>query len=159
MKISVVNIRAVHSQSNQPSTWRCATIARECNGRARDGPWVFLFFTLGRCSLESVPRDAGPIQSTRGRAMAKAVRKDEPIEALLQEGRKFPPAKAFTKSARVRSMALYQEARRNPVRFWEREAKELAWIKPWTRALEWKLPYAKWFIGGRLHASANCLDR
>jgi len=91
--------------------------------------------------------------------MAKAVRRDEPIEALLQEGRKFPPPKAFTKSARVRSMALYQEARRNPVRFWEREAKELAWIKPWTRALEWKLPYAKWFIGGRLNASANCLDR
>src|SRR5947208_16955608 len=91
--------------------------------------------------------------------MAKAVRKDEPIEALLQEGRKFPPAKAFTKSARVRSMALYQEARRNPVRFWEREAKELAWIKPWTRALEWKLPYTKWFIGGRLHRPANCLGR
>jgi acetyl-CoA synthetase len=91
--------------------------------------------------------------------MAKAVRTDEPIEALLQEGRKFAPAKAFTKTARVRTMSLYAEARRNPVRFWEREAKALQWIKPWKRAFEWKLPYAKWFLGGQLNASANCLDR
>src|SRR5437667_1178061 len=91
--------------------------------------------------------------------MAKGVRKDEPIEALLKEGRKFPPPKAFTKAARIKSLAIYQDAKRNPMRFWEREAKELEWIKPWRRALEWKLPYAKWFVGGRLNASVNCLDR
>jgi acetyl-CoA synthetase len=91
--------------------------------------------------------------------MAKEVRTDEPIQALLKEGRKFPPPKAFTKAARVKTTAVYQEAKRNPVRFWEREARELSWIKPWKRALEWKPPYAKWFIGGQLNASANCLDR
>jgi acetyl-CoA synthetase len=91
--------------------------------------------------------------------MAKLVRKDEPIEALLKEGRKFPPPKAFAKAARVKTPALYRTAQRNPVRFWEREAKELRWLKPWKRALEWTPPYAKWFVGGRLNASVNCLDR
>src|SRR5262249_35957975 len=51
------------------------------------------------------------------------------------------------------------EARRNPVRFWERFAKELHWFKPWTSALQWRVPYAKWFVGGKLNVSYNCLDR
>jgi acetyl-CoA synthetase len=91
--------------------------------------------------------------------MPKATRGSEPIEALLKEGRKFPPAKAFAKAARVKTAAIYREARRNPVRFWERQARELRWLKPWRKALEWKLPYAKWFIGGKLNVSDNCLDR
>jgi acetyl-CoA synthetase len=91
--------------------------------------------------------------------MPKATRGSEPIEALLKEGRKFPPPKAFTKAAQVKSAAIYREARRNPVRFWERQARELRWLKPWRKALEWKLPYAKWFIGGKLNVSDNCLDR
>jgi acetyl-CoA synthetase len=91
--------------------------------------------------------------------MPKATRGSEPIEALLKEGRKFPPPKAFTKAARVKGTAIYAEARRDPVRFWERQAKELRWLKPWRKALEWKLPYAKWFIGGKLNVSDNCLDR
>jgi acetyl-CoA synthetase len=91
--------------------------------------------------------------------MPKATRGSEPIEALLKEGRKFRPPKSFAKAARVRSAAIYREARRNPVRFWERQAKELRWLKPWRKALEWKLPYAKWFIGGKINVSDNCLDR
>ena len=91
--------------------------------------------------------------------MAKSSRPDEPIEALLQEGRKFRPPKAFTKNARVKTASIYKEASRDPVRFWERHARDLEWIKPWRKALEWKLPYAKWFIGGKLNASVNCLDR
>ena len=91
--------------------------------------------------------------------MPKATRGSEPIEALLKEGRKFPPPKAFAKSARVKSAAIYREARKNPVQFWERQARELRWLKPWRKALEWKLPYAKWFIGGKLNVSDNCLDR
>src|SRR6267142_654341 len=91
--------------------------------------------------------------------MAKAVRKDEPIEALMQEGRKFPPPKDFTKAARVKTPRIYQEAKRNPVRFWEQQAKELRWLKPWRKGLEWKLPYAKWFVGGKLNVADNCLDR
>jgi acetyl-CoA synthetase len=91
--------------------------------------------------------------------MAKTVRKDEPIEALLKEGRKFPPPKEFTKMARVKTTAIYQQARRDAVKFWEQQAKELRWIKPWRKGLEWKLPYAKWFIGGKLNVSDNCIDR
>ena len=91
--------------------------------------------------------------------MPKAMKGSEPIEALLKEGRKFPPPKAFTKAARVKSARIYQEARRNPVRFWERQARELRWLKPWRKAVEWKLPYAKWFVGGKLNVSDNCLDR
>jgi len=91
--------------------------------------------------------------------MPKASRGSEPIEALLKEGRKFPPPKSFVKAARVRSAAIYREARRNPVRFWEGQARELRWIRPWRKGLEWKLPYAKWFVGGKLNVSDNCLDR
>jgi acetyl-CoA synthetase len=91
--------------------------------------------------------------------MAKPSGKNEPIEALLKEGRKFPPPKAFAKTAVVRSASIYREAARNPVRFWEKQAKALHWIKPWRKTVEWKLPYARWFLGGKLNASDNCLDR
>src|SRR6476661_2231884 len=90
--------------------------------------------------------------------MATAKR-DDPIQALLKEGRKFPPPKSFTKSALVKSPAIYAEGRRDPVKFWEKQAKALRWMKPWKKALEWKLPYAKWFVGGKLNVSDNCLDR
>ena len=91
--------------------------------------------------------------------MPRASRADQPIEALLQEGRKFPPPKEFAKRAVVKARNIYKEAQRDPVHFWERQAKELRWMKPWKKALEWKLPYAKWFVGGKLNASFNCLDR
>jgi acetyl-CoA synthetase len=91
--------------------------------------------------------------------MAKAIRADEPIQALLKEGRKFPPPKSFAKAAVVGSPRVYQEGKRNPVAFWEKQARALRWMKPWRKALEWKLPYAKWFIGGKLNVSDNCLDR
>ena len=91
--------------------------------------------------------------------MAKATRGDEPIEALLKEDRKFPPPPAFKKRALVNTEAVYRSAARNPVAFWEQRAKELAWFKPWRKALEWKPPYAKWFVGGKLNVSYNCLDR
>jgi acetyl-CoA synthetase len=91
--------------------------------------------------------------------MAKATRADEPIQALLKEGRKFSPPKAFTKNARVKTARIYQDAKKHPLRFWEQQAKELRWMKPWKKTLEWKLPYAKWFIGGKLNVSDNCLDR
>ncbi len=91
--------------------------------------------------------------------MAKATRRDEPIEALLKEGRKFPPPRDFVRQARVKSAAIYKAARANPLRFWEQQARELRWMKPWRKTLEWKLPYAKWFVGGKLNVSDNCLDR
>jgi acetyl-CoA synthetase len=92
-------------------------------------------------------------------AQSKKTSAGVPIEALLREKRKFPPPKAFTKRALVNKASIYAEAARNPVRFWESRARELTWFKPWKKALEWKPPYAKWFIGGKLNVSYNCLDR
>ena len=82
-----------------------------------------------------------------------------PIEALLREKRKFPPPKGFAKRALVNKASVYTAAARNPVRFWEGKARELRWLKPWKKALEWKPPYAKWFVGGKLNVADNCLDR
>jgi len=81
------------------------------------------------------------------------------ITALLKEKRKFPPPKAFAAQANVSRASLYREAAKNPARFWERFAKELDWFKPWKTTLQWKVPYAKWFVGGKLNVSHNCLDR
>jgi acetyl-CoA synthetase len=92
-------------------------------------------------------------------AQARKTSADAPIAALLREKRKFPPPKDFVRRALVNKPAIYTEATRNPVRFWEGRARELAWFKPWKKALEWKPPYAKWFVGGKLNVSYNCLDR
>jgi hypothetical protein len=91
--------------------------------------------------------------------MASETKGSSAVEALLKEKRRFPPPKEFVKHANVKSAAVYKEAAKNPARFWERFAKELDWFKPWKKALEWKVPYAKWFVGGKLNVSYNCLDR
>ena len=83
----------------------------------------------------------------------------ERIDTLLKESRKFPPPKAFREGAHVRSPQVYRQAARNRARFWADRAGELEWIKPWRKVVEWKAPHAKWFVGGKLNASANCLDR
>jgi acetyl-CoA synthetase len=85
------------------------------------------------------------------------------IESHLIEKRVFKPAKDFAKKARIKSLTqyrkMYRESIRRPDTFWAREAKELAWRKPWKKALDWKAPFAKWFVGGQLNLSENCLDR
>jgi len=77
----------------------------------------------------------------------------------LHEKRNFPPPKAFKKSAHARSASIFTSARKNPQAFWAKAAKELEWFKPWKKVLEWNSPWAKWFIGGKIDASYNCLDR
>ena len=84
---------------------------------------------------------------------------DKAIEVLLKEGRRFPPPKEFKRSAHVTSARILDRARKDPKGFWAKAAKELDWFKPWKRVLEWKCPWAKWFIGGKINASYNCLDR
>jgi acetyl-CoA synthetase len=85
------------------------------------------------------------------------------IESTLVENRIFKPAKAFANKARIKSMAQYKkmwnESIKSPEKFFAREAKELLWRKPWRKVLDWKVPYAKWFVGGQLNVSENCLDR
>ncbi|HYD54784.1 MAG TPA: acetate--CoA ligase [Gemmatimonadaceae bacterium] len=81
------------------------------------------------------------------------------IDVLLQENRKFPPDPAFQAQAHVGDQALYEEAARDHEGFWARQAAELEWMRPWDRVLEWDPPFAKWFVGGTLNISVNCLDR
>ena len=81
------------------------------------------------------------------------------IDVLLQENRRFEPSAAFRQAAHVSNRDLYERASADPEAFWGAMARELAWIRPWNRVLEWTPPHAKWFTGGRLNASVNCVDR
>lgn len=81
------------------------------------------------------------------------------IEVLLDENRKFPPSQEFVNQANCNRATIYEEAAADSVAYWENWAKQLDWMEPWHTALEWNLPFAKWFLGGKLNASANCLDR
>ncbi len=88
------------------------------------------------------------------------------IDSLLTEGRVFPPARAAElgfSSWHVSSMEQYRELHarsvRDPEGFWGEEASRLAWFARWTRVLEWNPPDARWFVGGKLNACYNCVDR
>ena len=85
------------------------------------------------------------------------------IESHLKEDRVFKPSRDFAKHARITSLdqyrRRYRESLRHPDKFWAREARELRWQKPWKKVLHWKAPFAKWFVGGKLNVSENCLDR
>ena len=80
------------------------------------------------------------------------------LSNLLSENRTFPPSENFQKNANVKKDS-YQLASQDRLKFWENQAKRLTWDKPWDQVLDWKLPFAKWFVGGKLNASVNCLDR
>ncbi|HVN63352.1 MAG TPA: acetyl-coenzyme A synthetase N-terminal domain-containing protein, partial [Candidatus Binataceae bacterium] len=85
------------------------------------------------------------------------------IESVLTEARSFEPPAEFSAKAWVKSRAeyndLYKRASEDPEGFWAECARSLHWFKPFTKTLEWKFPFAKWFIGGELNAAYNCLDR
>ena len=81
------------------------------------------------------------------------------LDALLTEDRTFEPPATFREGATASDPAVYESAARDPEGFWASFAKELEWSTPWTSVLEWTPPHAKWFIGGRINASVNCLDR
>jgi acetyl-CoA synthetase len=82
---------------------------------------------------------------------------NDQIDTLLSEKRRFPTTPEF--AARAAATAALYTAGANWEKFWESQAHLLEWSKPWTRVLDWKIPHAKWFIGGTLNASVNCLDR
>ncbi|MFA5896457.1 MAG: acetate--CoA ligase, partial [Thermoplasmata archaeon] len=81
------------------------------------------------------------------------------IDSLLKEKEQYPPPEHFRKQALVRDESIYEEAEKDPEAFWAKQAGELHWIKKWTKVLEWDLPFAKWFVGGKINVSENCLDR
>ena len=85
------------------------------------------------------------------------------ITSVLKEYRVFKPNAKFAKSAAIKSFAqykkMYNESIHAPEKFWAKVAEELFWYKRWTKVLRWKLPFAEWFVGGKINVSANCLDR
>ncbi|HVE97684.1 MAG TPA: acetate--CoA ligase [Mycobacteriales bacterium] len=83
---------------------------------------------------------------------------DETLANLLTETRRFAPPAELAASANV-DASTYDEASADRLAFWERAARRLAWDAAWTTVLDWQPPYAKWFVGGRLNISVNCVDR
>ena len=79
------------------------------------------------------------------------------ITSYMHEERVFHPSTDFS---RAEYRKMYNESIKSPEKFWAKQAKnELVWLKPWKKVLQWKEPVAKWFVGGRLNVSANCLDK
>ena len=83
------------------------------------------------------------------------------IENLLREERLFPPPAGFVAQATANDAEIYTRTATDEGfrAFWTEEAKRMDWMQPWTELLDWQLPYAKWYIGGKLNISVNCLDR
>jgi acetyl-CoA synthetase len=81
------------------------------------------------------------------------------FDDLLREDRVFPPSDQFRARAVVRDEQVYADADRDPEGHWARLAGELEWSRPWNQVLDWQPPHAKWFVGGQLNASVNCVDR
>ena len=81
------------------------------------------------------------------------------IEDLLSEHRVFPPPEAFVERALVSDPSVYERADADPEGFWEEQADRLSWFRRWDTVMEWTPPWVKWFGGGKLNVSYNCLDR
>jgi len=86
------------------------------------------------------------------------------IESILQEKRLFPPTPEFSQNAQIKSLEdyqqLYDKAKADPEKFWADLAEtQLHWFQKWDTVLDWKPPFAKWFDGGKMNISYNCLDR
>jgi acetyl-CoA synthetase len=85
------------------------------------------------------------------------------IDSLLKEDRLFEPPASFSSGAYIKSREdydrIYKRSVEDPDGFWSEIAGELHWFKPWDKVLEWEEPFAKWFVGGRLNMSFNCVDR
>ncbi len=88
---------------------------------------------------------------------------NQDIDSTLRENRVFPPPPEFSAQAHVKSLeqyeTMYRESIENPEKFWAEAADELHWFKRWDKVLEWNLPWAKWFVGGQMNLSYNCVDR
>jgi acetyl-CoA synthetase len=81
------------------------------------------------------------------------------VSALLDERRTFPPSEQFKQRASWNDPAIYDRAAKDPEGFWAEQAKNLDWFAPWQQVLEWNAPWAKWFVGGKLNVTYNCVDR
>ncbi len=84
---------------------------------------------------------------------------EKSLDALLDERRTFPPSEEFRRRASWNDPAIYDRAAKDPEGFWAEQAKNLEWFQPYQRVLEWNAPWAKWFVGGKLNITYNCVDR
>jgi acetyl-CoA synthetase len=82
----------------------------------------------------------------------------ESLANLGHEDRLFPPSAEFAAKANAQA-SMYDEAEKDRLAFWEKQAHALQWDAPWTTVLDWQPPFAKWFVGGKINASVNALDR
>src|SRR6059058_4390620 len=90
--------------------------------------------------------------------MTESIRTGETLANLGREDRRFPPSEEFAAAANVTADA-YARAAADRLGFWETQARRLDWVSDWHRVLDWQQPFAKWFVGGTLNASVNCVDR
>jgi acetyl-CoA synthetase len=81
------------------------------------------------------------------------------IEDYLAELRTFAPPEGFARSAVIGDRAMFEQAEADPEAFWAEQARELSWFEPFEKVLDWQLPFASWFLGGRINVAFNCLDR
>src|SRR5680860_368174 len=81
------------------------------------------------------------------------------LDTLLSENRSFPPPADFRAEALVSDDSVYAEATADPEGYWAEWADQLHWFRKWDRVLDWNAPNAEWFVGGKLNAAYNCLDR
>jgi acetyl-CoA synthetase len=85
------------------------------------------------------------------------------IDSTLRENRVFPPPPEFSAQAYFKSLeqyeAMYKQSIEDAEKFWATAAADLHWFKPWDKVLEWDLPWAKWFVGGKINLRYNCVDR
>ncbi len=81
------------------------------------------------------------------------------VDDLFQENRTFQPPQVFKNLSNVKNNDIYGQAEKDRIAFWESCAKKLEWFAPWSKALVWQKPFAQWFVGGKINASYNCLDR
>src|SRR3984893_9410400 len=85
------------------------------------------------------------------------------LSSILREHRLFLPPAEFAAQAHVKSLeeyeSLYRRSIQDPDSFWAEIARDLHWFTPWTRVLDWQPPSARWFVGGKINLSYNCVDR
>ncbi|MBX5437789.1 MAG: acetate--CoA ligase [Alicyclobacillaceae bacterium] len=81
------------------------------------------------------------------------------LDALLHEERRFPPPESFREQANFNDPAVYERAAQDPDAYWAEQARHISWFRPFDKVLEWDPPHAQWFVGGKLNAAYNAVDR
>jgi acetyl-CoA synthetase len=131
-------------------------IKAKINEVSIDSPFSVQIFNL--LKLSEFHSDFS-VDNNHQRVTSRVMSQDhESLENLLTEDRQFPPSAEFAAQANAHQ-DLYDAAEKDRLAFWDQQAKALSWDAPWTQTLQWDAPYAQWFVGGKINASFNALDR